>query len=129
MPRRYSRVTRSPACRQRRTGWGIFRWSGGAVVGFGKTIDKKRAAFFASLKPYLGQVGNWLLARSAQIGGGVLELALSLVLVFFFYRDGPRLAEFAHSLLERLIGERAAHYLELVAVTVQRVVLGAFADQ
>ncbi|MCY1378009.1 AI-2E family transporter [compost metagenome] len=65
-----------------------------------------------------------MLARSAQIGGGVLELALSLVLVFFFYRDGPRLAEFAHSLLDRLIGDRADHYLELVAGTVQRVVNG-----
>lgn len=88
------------------------------------TIDQQGAAFFASLRPYLGQVGNWLLARSAQLGGGMLELGLSLVLVFFFYRDGPRLAVFVHGLLERLIGERADHYLELVAGTVQRVVNG-----
>ncbi|ERI51497.1 AI-2E family transporter [Pseudomonas sp. AOB-7] len=88
------------------------------------TIDQQGAAFFATLRPYLGQVGNWLLARSAQLGGGMLELGLSLVLVFFFYRDGPRLAVFVHSLLERLIGERADHYLELVAGTVQRVVNG-----
>ncbi|MGH8353311.1 MAG: AI-2E family transporter [Pseudomonas sp.] len=89
-----------------------------------ETIDQQGAAFFAALRPYLGQVGNWLLARSAQVGGGVLELALSLVLVFFFYRDGPRLAAFVQSLLERLIGARAEHYLELVAGTVQRVVNG-----
>ena len=76
------------------------------------------------MRPYLGQVGNWLVARSAKIGAGMVELALSLVLVFFFYRDGPRLAVFVHSLLERLIGERADHYLELVAGTVQRVVNG-----
>ena len=88
------------------------------------TIDQQGAAFFATVRPYLGQVGNWLLARSAQIGGGMLELALSLVLVFFFYRDGPRLAAFARSLLERLIDDRAEHYLELVAGTVQRVVNG-----
>lgn len=88
------------------------------------TVDEQGAAFFATLRPYLGQVGNWLLARSAQIGAGVVELALSLVLVFFFYRDGPRLAAFVHSLLERLIGARADHYLELVAGTVQRVVNG-----
>ncbi|MDD0843665.1 AI-2E family transporter [Pseudomonas sp. Gutcm_11s] len=87
-------------------------------------IDEEGAALLAALRPYLGQVGNWLLARSAQIGGGMLELALSLVLVFFFYRDGPRMAAFAHSLLERLIGDRADHYLELVAGTVQRVVNG-----
>ncbi|MBC9250578.1 AI-2E family transporter [Pseudomonas alcaligenes] len=87
-------------------------------------IDKEGAALFASLRPYLGQVGNWLLARSAALGGGMLELALSLVLVFFFYRDGPRMAAFVHSLLERLIGDRAEHYQDLVAGTVQRVVNG-----
>ncbi|MEX6502805.1 AI-2E family transporter [Pseudomonas zhanjiangensis] len=97
---------------------------GQSLVDGWQTIDQQGAALFATLRPYLGQVGNWLLARSAQLGGGVLELALSLVLVFFFYRDGPRLAAFVHSLLERLIGDRAEHYLELVAGTVQRVVNG-----
>ena len=78
----------------------------------------------AATKPYLGMVGNWLLARSAQLGAGMLELTLSIVFVFFFYRDGPRLAAFVHGLLERLIGERAAYYQHLVAGTVQRVVNG-----
>src|SRR5690606_130477 len=36
----------------------------------------------------------------------------------------PKLAAFVHSLLDRLIGSRADHYLELVAGTVQRVVNG-----
>ena len=88
------------------------------------TVDEQGTAFFATIRPYIGQVGNWLLMRSARIGGGMLELALSLVLVFFFYRDGPKLAAFVHSLLHRLIGGRADHYLELVAGTVQRVVNG-----
>jgi predicted PurR-regulated permease PerM len=97
---------------------------GERLVSFWMTIDQQGTAFFATVRPYLGQVGNWLLARSAQIGGGMLELALSLILVFFFYRDGPRLAAFAVSLLQRLIGARAEHYLELVTGTVQRVVNG-----
>ena len=89
-----------------------------------RTVDQQGAALFDTVRPFLGQVGNWLMARSAKIGTGMVELALSLVLVFFFYRDGPRLAVFMHSLLERLIGVRADHYLELVAGTVQRVVNG-----
>lgn len=97
---------------------------GDNLVSLWSRIDEEGAAFLASVRPYLGQVGNWLLARSAQIGGGILELALSLVLVFFFYRDGPRMAAFAESLLERLIGDRAEHYLDLIAGTVQRVVNG-----
>lgn len=97
---------------------------GAQLVELWSTLDQQGAALFATIKPYLGEVGNWLLARSAKIGGGVLELALSLILVFFFYRDGPRLAAYAHSLLERLLGRRAEHYVELVAGTVQRVVNG-----
>ncbi|MBF8747232.1 AI-2E family transporter [Pseudomonas putida] len=89
-----------------------------------ESLDQQGAALIASIKPHLGQVGNWLLARSAQIGSGVLELTLSLVFVFFFYRDGPRLSAFVLRLLHRLVGERADYYLDLVAGTVQRVVNG-----
>ena len=97
---------------------------GERLVDWWRTLDHEGAAIFETVRPYLGQVGNWLLARSAKIGGGMVELALSLVLVFFFYRDGPRLALFVYRLLERLIGGRANHYIELVAGTVQRVVNG-----
>jgi predicted PurR-regulated permease PerM len=97
---------------------------GARLVALWDSIDQQGAAMLASAKPYFGQVGNWLLARSAQIGGGLLELTLSLVFVFFFYRDGPRVAGFVLGLLERLIGERASYYLDLVAGTVQRVVNG-----
>ena len=87
-------------------------------------MDQQGAAFLTTAKPYMGQTGNWLLARSASIGAGILELALSLLLVFFFYRDGPRLAHFAKSLVKRLIEERADYYIHLVAGTVRRVVNG-----
>ncbi|WP_460137074.1 AI-2E family transporter [Pseudomonas sp. S1_E04] len=103
---------------------GSLPFVGERLVGMWNSIDQQGAALMVSIKPYLGQVGNWLLARSAQIGGGILELTLSLVFVFFFYRDGPRLAMFVHRLLQRLIGERAGYYIELVAGTVQRVVNG-----
>ncbi|MBB6291146.1 putative PurR-regulated permease PerM [Pseudomonas sp. SJZ103] len=103
---------------------GSIPFIGERLVATWDTIDQQGAALMVSIKPYLGQVGNWLLARSAQIGGGILELTLSLVFVFFFYRDGPRLAMFVHRLLERLIGDRAGYYIELVAGTVQRVVNG-----
>ena len=93
-------------------------WLGGIpfvgerLVNGWQSLDQQGAALLASAKPYFGQVGNWLLARSAQIGSGVLELTLSLVFVFFFYRDGPRLAAFVLRLLHRLVGERAEYYLE-----------------
>lgn len=98
---------------------------GERLAAFWQRLDEQGELLFSSVQPYIGQVGNWLLARSAQIGGGALELALSLILVFFFYRDGPRMVILAERVLQRLIGaERAGHYLDLVAGTVQRVVNG-----
>ncbi|TBU91306.1 AI-2E family transporter [Stutzerimonas kirkiae] len=97
---------------------------GGWLLDFWQRVGEQGSALFATARPYFGQVGNWLLVRSARIGSGMLELALSLVLVFFFYRDGPHLAAFVRNVLYRLIGERVDHYLELVAGTVQRVVNG-----
>lgn len=97
---------------------------GDRLVAYWSTLDKQGSVWLANIKPYTGQVGNWLLARSARIGAGILELALSVILVFFFYRDGPRLAAFAEDLLQRLIGDRAQHYTTLIAGTIQRVVNG-----
>ncbi|MBP3865712.1 MAG: AI-2E family transporter, partial [Pseudomonas sp.] len=45
---------------------------GERLVGIWNTIDEQGAAMLVAIKPYLGQVGNWLLARSAQIGSGIL---------------------------------------------------------
>lgn len=97
---------------------------GDKLVELWAKVDHEGAALFSSLRPYLMQVGNWLLARTAQIGGGLVELSLSLVFVFFFYRSGEQIAAFAKSLLERLIGSRADHYLNLVGGSIQSVVNG-----
>ncbi len=70
------------------------------------TLDEEGPVLFSAVKPYMGMLGNWLLGRSASIAGGMLELTLSLFLVFFFYRDGERLALFVRALVHRLLGTR-----------------------
>jgi predicted PurR-regulated permease PerM len=97
---------------------------GDKAVELWQKVDQQGVAFFSTLRPYASQVGHWLLARTAQVGGGLFELSLSLVFVFIFYRSGEQIAAFAKSLLERLIGSRAEHYLNLVGGSVQRVVNG-----
>ncbi len=84
MPLRSSRMCKSTVCLKHRSGWGGIPLVGERLVGIWNSIDQQGAAMMLAIKPYLGQVGNWLLARSAQIGGGILELTLSIVFVFFF---------------------------------------------
>lgn len=97
---------------------------GDRLIGWWYQADQQGVAMFSALKPYMGEVGNWMLARSAKLGAGMFELVLSLVLIFFFYRDGVRLQAFAHGMLQRLIGDAAQQYMDIIAGTVQRVVNG-----
>ncbi len=97
---------------------------GDRLIGWWYSTDQQGVAMFSALKPYMGEVGNWLLARSAKLGAGIFELVLSLMLIFFFYRDGLRLQAFAHGMLQRLIGDTAQQYMDIIAGTVQRVVNG-----
>ena len=104
-----------------RPGWGCRSWASAWSAGGSRWTSRGSLAGLGQTAPGAG----WqLVAGAQQIGSGVLELTLSLVFVFFFYRDGPRLSAFVLRLLHRLMGERAAYYLELVAATVQRVVNG-----
>jgi predicted PurR-regulated permease PerM len=97
---------------------------GGFLVDSWTWLQNESALLIESVKPHIGQIGNWVIAKSAQVGGGLIQISLSLILVFFFYRDGERVVLFAQSLLNRLIGNRADHYLELVGGSVQRVMNG-----
>jgi len=97
---------------------------GDRLIGWWYQVDQQGVAMFSALRPYMGEVGNWVLARTAKLGTGIFELVLSLVLIFFFYRDGLRLQAFAHAMLQRLIGNAASQYMEIIAGTVQRVVNG-----
>ena len=71
---------------------------GDRLVSFWLTIDQQGAAGFATVRPYLGQVGNWLLAqcsRLAVVGGAGAGAEFDSGVLF--YRDGPRLAAFAQT--------------------------------
>src|SRR5574342_727484 len=53
-----------------------------------------------------------------------VELALSLFIAFFFYRDGIDGANRLQAAARRLWGERALHLLDLVGATIKSVVYG-----
>jgi len=89
------------------------------------TLDANSNNLLTNVMPYIAKISNFMVARSAQLGLGLFELSLSLVLVFFFYRDGPALANLINNVMIKLIGQQSAkYYLEIVTGTVQRVVNG-----
>ena len=66
----------------------------------------------------------WLLKGGLALGGGLIQLALSIFIAFFFFRDGVSMAGRLTHAVERIGGERGKHLLTVAGNTVRGVVYG-----
>src|SRR5436190_13674224 len=73
---------------------------------------------------FVEPIGGWLLHAGLKLGGGLLELALSILVTFFLLRSGPAVAANLTAGIERIAGERGKHLLEVAGNTVRGVVYG-----
>ncbi|CAG2127463.1 AI-2E family transporter [Cupriavidus plantarum] len=78
----------------------------------------------ANLRKLVAPVGHVLLGAGLSIGAGLGQLALSIVLAFFFYTGGELAVEWLRGGMRRIAGERADHLLALAGSTVKGVVYG-----
>jgi predicted PurR-regulated permease PerM len=69
-------------------------------------------------------VSTWLLSQGVALGAGVLYLSLSVLLLFFLYRDGTALATRLQQVTGRIAGARAQQLVDLAVSTVRGVVYG-----
>lgn len=75
-------------------------------------------------KNLLDPVSGVLLNGGAIVTRGVADLALSLFVSFFFFRDGEALVDAIRASLTRVAGTFAEEVLNITAGTIQGVVLG-----
>jgi len=75
-------------------------------------------------RKYVEPARRIALASGATFAGGVLQLTLSILIAFFFFRDGETVVERLRGAAERIAGERGFQLAVLAAVTVRGVVLG-----
>jgi len=78
----------------------------------------------ANLRKLIAPVGHVLLGAGLSIGAGLGQLALSIVLAFFFYTGGELAVQWLRGGMRRVAGERADHLLALAGSTVKGVVYG-----
>ena len=80
------------------------------------------------VSPYLEALGRWGWGKGVNIGiglaQGTLELLLALFVAFFLYRDGARIAGRVEGGMIRLAGQRGQRLLRVAGNTVQAVVYG-----
>jgi predicted PurR-regulated permease PerM len=80
--------------------------------------------FATIVREYVNPATNWLLGIGGKIGRGILDLTLSVVAAFFFFRDGAYGAERLRVLVDKVAGPRGRHLLEVAERTMIGVVYG-----
>jgi predicted PurR-regulated permease PerM len=78
----------------------------------------------AILKALLVHSQGWLIRNSLNVGQGIVQVFLSVVVAFFFYRDGHQVARRVTEITHRAVGEYTQHLIALVGSTVRGVVYG-----
>jgi predicted PurR-regulated permease PerM len=76
------------------------------------------------LRELLGPAQSLILGTARTIAAGVLELALSVLISFFFFRDGDFIARRLHGTVDRVGGTRAVQLLAVAGATIKGVVYG-----
>ena len=78
-------------------------------------------AFF---RPYFGIVAETGLSLLLGLANGILSFLLALIVAFFFYGSGERLADVLAALLGRIAGPRAPRLIAVTGATIRGVVYG-----
>jgi predicted PurR-regulated permease PerM len=87
-------------------------------------VARDGKAFTASLDPYVRPAFAWVMVSGLAIGRGLLELAMSILIAFFLYRDGAAATGRLKAAIQRVGGARGGRLLELAGNTVRSVVYG-----
>jgi len=78
----------------------------------------------AKVRELLQPLSGALLRGGLKLGAGLFELTLSVLIAFFFFRDGEAAAKHLRWGVERIGGERGTQLLEVAGQTVRGVVHG-----
>lgn len=82
------------------------------------------ARLLEEARKYVEPAKNFLIASGATVLGAILQLALSVFIAFFFFRDGEAVVARLRGAIERIAPVRGQRLAEIAAVTVRGVVLG-----
>jgi predicted PurR-regulated permease PerM len=97
---------------------------GAEIQAYWVSLAHDGSAVVAAIEPYLGEARNWALRSGASLGSAAIELALSVLACFFFYRDGRNAGVQVSTSMKRLAGGRAERLLEVAGTTTKGVVYG-----
>jgi predicted PurR-regulated permease PerM len=89
-----------------------------------QSLSGNSEALLVKMQEWVQPAGRLLLKGGLLLGHGVLELAMSIFIAFFFFRDGTYIVERLNIVVARLSGERGGRLLEVAGKTIRGVVYG-----
>jgi predicted PurR-regulated permease PerM len=92
--------------------------------GVASRIDAGEERVANTLKAVFKRTRTWFVVAGLAIGKGIVEVALSVFLAFFIFRDGGKAADRLQASINRIAGDRGKHLLEVAGNTVRGVVYG-----
>lgn len=89
-----------------------------------QALSTDRAKLIEESRRLIEPMSALLLVIGKVLVGGLLALALSVLIALFFFRDGESIARNLSAMVERVAGERGQRLLVLAGATVRGVVYG-----
>ena len=97
---------------------------GERATGYWQSVTSDTAQLRQQAQRWIEPAGSWLLKIGMAVGGGLMELGLSIFIAFFLFRDGVFVADRLLHLVNRIGGEKGKHLLTVAGNTVRGVVCG-----
>jgi len=97
---------------------------GEQAVAHWQSLAADNAKLLHEAQRFIQPVTSWLLKIALALGAGLLELALSIFVAFFLFRDGLSAARRLVTGAQRIGGERGRRLLTVAGNTVRGVVYG-----
>jgi predicted PurR-regulated permease PerM len=106
-------------------GWvGKIPLIGSGIKNYWTTVAGDSQSLLRALGKLIEPLSSILLAGGITLGRGLVELAISIFVAFFLYRDGVGIAYRAVRISRRIAGDRGEHLFRLAGSTVRSVVYG-----
>lgn len=97
---------------------------GSTASAYWASVAHDTAQLLRLLSNYLEPMRKFALATGASLLGGLLQLALSIFIAWFMFRDGDAIVERLQAATHRIAGARGAQLAYVAGATVRGVVLG-----
>jgi predicted PurR-regulated permease PerM len=97
---------------------------GAQATDYWQSLAQDTAKLWSEAQRLIEPMSAWLLKAGLALGGGVMELALSVFIAFFLFRDGVFLGQRLAASVDRIGGEEGQHLLTVAGKTIRGVVYG-----